>query len=269
VIWFVLAVAAAVVVLKGLVTIAEPQVVFFPSRGEDQTPAARGIPYQALRLETSDGEQIAAWQLDPPQPIADVLYFHGNGGNLSVWLPVIATLHQLKLRVLAVDYRGYGRSSGRPSERGLYRDAEAAVRQMLKSRTPGRPLVYWGRSLGGPVAAAAARVRPPDGLILESTFPDKASVVRSNPILRAVNLLSSYRFPTVEMLAAYRNPVLVMHAHGDTIIPHALGRELYDRLAAPKRFVTIPDADHNDLFVATRDAYWRPVLDFVAALRQG
>ena len=263
---FLLALAVGVLVLKGLVTVAEPKLVFFPSGGEDETPASLGIPYQALRLETSDGEQLAAWQLDPAEPIADVVYFHGNGGNLSLWLPVIATLHQLNLRVLAIDYRGYGLSSGTPSEDGLYRDAEAAVRHAAASRGEGRPLVYWGRSLGGVVAAAAARAVPPDGLILESAFPDKASVVRSSPILRVLNRLSSYRFATVEMLRGFRNPVLVLHARDDTIIPYALGREVYERLSPPKQFVTIEDADHNDLFVSTREPYWRPIREFIAAL---
>lgn len=275
-----LAMVLAVLVLKGLVTLAEPNLVFFPLRGESDTPSMLGIPYQPLQLETSDGERIAAWQLDPPQPIADVVYFHGNGGNLSVWLPVLATMHRMNLRVLAIDYRGYGLSSGTPSEDGLYRDAEAAVRSALAARIPadgqerpppgaGRPLVYWGRSLGGPVAAAAARAAAPDGLILESSFADKAAVVRSSPLLRALNLLARYRFPTVEMLRDYRNPVLVLHARDDTVVPYALGVELYERLSPPRRFVPLANTDHNDLFPPDRDDYWRPILEFVAKLPRG
>lgn len=264
-----LSVVIALVALKVLVTLAEPRLVFFPSPGEDDTPATLGIPYQALWIETADGERLAAWKLEPPQPVADVVYFHGNGGNLSVWLPVIVTLHQMNLRALAVDYRGYGLSSGTASEDGLYRDAEAAARHAIASRTPGRPLIYWGRSLGGPVAAAAARAAAPDGLILESTFPDKAAVVRSNPVLGLLNRLSRYRFATVDLLRDVRTPVLVLHAREDTIVRHALGRELFDRLGPPKQFVTIEGADHNDLFATTRDAYWRPILEFIAKLPQG
>jgi fermentation-respiration switch protein FrsA (DUF1100 family) len=254
-------------VLKALVGAAEPKFVFFPTRGEQETPATLGIPYSALRLHTSDGEQLVAWQLEPERPIADVVYFHGNGGNLSIWLPVLASLHQLDIRVLAVDYRGYGLSSGRPSEQGLYRDAEAVVSYAMARRAAGaRPLVYWGRSLGGPVAASAARVGSPDGLILESTFPDKAAVVRSSPLLRALNIFGSYRFATVEMLREFSKPVLVLHAQNDSVIPYSLGREVYERLRPPKQFVAIAGADHNDLFVASREAYWSPVLQFIASL---
>lgn len=261
-----LALAIAALVLKGIVTVMEPRLAFFPSPGENETPALLGIPYQSLRLQTSDGEQIAAWQLEPANPIADVVYFHGNGGNLSVWLPVLATLHERDLRVLAIDYRGYGQSTGRPSEDGLYLDAEAAVRHAAAGRTAGRPLVFWGRSIGGPVAAAASRVVTPDALILESTFPDKAGLLRSDPVLRALNLLTRYRFQTVRMLSDYSNPVLVLHAREDTVVPFALGRELFERLREPKQFVAIEGADHNDLFLPTRDTYWRPILDFISAL---
>jgi fermentation-respiration switch protein FrsA (DUF1100 family) len=221
-----------------------------------------------VRLDTSDGERLVAWQLEPERAIADVVYFHGNGGNLSVWLPVLATLHRLNLRVLAVDYRGYGLSTGTPSEQGLYRDAEAVVRHAVQRRQNEgrRPLVFWGRSLGGPVAASATRVEAPDGLILESTFVDKAAVVRSNPVLRALNVFGKYRFPTVEMLEDFRKPILVMHAPRDSVIPYALGRQLYERLSPPKQFAGIADADHNDLFDISRETYWKPVRDFIGGL---
>ncbi len=267
----VLAVVVGGLVLKALVSAVEPRIVFFPTAGEAETPATLGIRYESVRVPTADGEQIVAWQLEPERPVADVVYFHGNGGNLSVWLPVLASLHQLGLRVLAVDYRGYGLSSGTPSEQGLYRDAAAIVGHVLAHRPKagGRPLVYWGRSLGGPVAASATRVHAPDGLILESTFADKASVVQSQPVLRALNVFSRYRFSTVEMLGPFRNPVLVVHARRDAIIPYALGRELYARLSPPKRFADIEEGDHNDLFDISHDAYWKPIREFIAGLPRG
>jgi fermentation-respiration switch protein FrsA (DUF1100 family) len=262
-----LAVLVGGLLLKALVSAVEPRLVFFPLKGEDETPADLGIRYEAVRLDTADGERLVAWQLEPDRPVADIVYFHGNAGNLSVWLPVLATLHHLNLRVLALDYRGYGSSTGSPSEAGLYRDAEAVVRHVSRERGVGarRPLVFWGRSLGGPVAAAATRIEAPDGLILESTFADKAAVVRSNPVLRVLSLFARYRFPTVEFLETFRKPILVLHARGDSVISYALGRELYERLSTPKQFVEI-DGDHNDLFDRSRQAYWDPVLRFIGGL---
>lgn len=263
------AIVVAVVILillKLAVSRLEPAMVFFPLRGEDDTPASLGIRYTAVKLRTSDGVQLAAWQLEPDSPKADIVYFHGNGGNLSLWLPVLAAFHAFDYRVLAVDYRGYGSSEGSPSERGLTLDAEAAVRHAMRGRKPGRPVIYWGRSLGGPVAAAAARVVVPDALVLECTFPDKVSVIRWNPVFRVLNLFSSYRFDTVGTLRGFQKPVLIVHGDADTIIPYALGRELFERLDAPKQLVTLRGADHNDLFDARHEAYWTPLRAFIDAL---
>jgi pimeloyl-ACP methyl ester carboxylesterase len=259
---------AVLAMFKVLIGALEPRFVFFPSAGEDQNPAAIGITYDVVRLETADGVRLVAWQLEPDDPIADVVYFHGNGGNLSVWLPVFAALHAHDLRVLAVDYRGYGLSSGRPSEEGVYRDAEAVAQHAARHRVKSveRPVVFWGRSLGGPIAAAATRVIRPDGLILESSFADKAAVVRSHPVLRMLNVFGSYRFETVKLLQDFKGPVLVLHGDRDSIVPFALGRELYDRLETSKRFIEITGADHNDLVDVARTDYWTPVLEFIAAL---
>jgi len=264
-----LAAIAGLAMFKALIGALEPRLVFFPSAGEDRNPASLGIAYEAVRIETSDGERLVAWQLEPDDPIAEVVYFHGNGGNLSAWLPVFATLHAHNLRVLAVDYRGYGLSSGSPSEEGVYRDAEAVVKHAAghRSKSAERPLVFWGRSLGGPIAAAATHTVRPDGLILESSFADKAAVIRSNPVLRMLNVFGAYRFETVTLLKDFSGPVLVLHGNRDSIVPFALGRELHDLLHTPGRFVEIVGADHNDLIDASRTDYWTPVLDFVRNLR--
>ena len=262
-----LVVVVGTVMLKALVASIEPRFVFFPDKGETASPASLGVRFEQTTLTTSDGERIAAWQLEPPQPRADIVYFHGNGGNLSAWLPVLVALHRLDYRVLAVDYRGYGLSTGSPTEEGVYRDAEAAVRHADATRTPGRPLVFWGRSLGAAVAASATRVVMPEGLVLESGFPDKASIVRRQPVLRLLNAFASYRFATVEMLRGFPRPVLVMHGDADTIIPFALGRELFDGLAGPKRFVALRGADHNDFFDQDDRTYWTPVSQFIEGLR--
>jgi len=257
---------AVILILKLAVSRLEPSMVFFPLSGEDDTPATLGIRYHALKLRTADGVHIAAWQLEHDAPRADIVYFHGNGGNLSLWLPVFATFHSFGYRVLAIDYRGYGSSDGSPSESGLMLDAEAAVRHAASTRHSSCPLIYWGRSLGGPVAAAAARAVAPDALVLESTFPDKASVIRWNLVFRALNVFSSYRFDTIGALRGFRKPVLVVHGDADTIIPYALGQELFERLDAPKQFVTLRGADHNDLFDARHEAYWTPLRAFIDAL---
>jgi hypothetical protein len=266
--------------LKLLVWWLEPRMAFFPTRGVQETPAAAGLPFVDVRIPTEDGETLHAWWLEHPQPSAQVLFFHGNGGNLSMWLDVIAALRQRGFSVLAVDYRGYGDSTGRPSERGLYRDADAAVRVFTERRRAGSPVVYWGRSIGAAVAASAASRGEADALVLESPFPDMRSIFAGNPVMRLLTLFSSYRFPTSRFVDRYIDryeeryqdrsgpPLLVIHGDADTIIPYAAGTRVFDRARTTRKtLLAIPGADHNDLHVVSPDAYWRGIGEFVGSLR--
>src|SRR5262245_33795479 len=210
-----------------LVRLLAPRLAFFPTTGETVTPRDFGVRFEAVSITTSDGEQLHGWKLFAPTPHAEVLYFHGNGGNLSVWAPVLAAAAQQGVSVFAVDYRGYGRSTGRPSERGLYRDVEAVVDDFGARKHANVPVIYWGRSLGVVMAAYAATLHAPDGLILEAGFPDARSIMRSSPVLAVIGLFSSYRFPCAAFLQRVRAPVLVMHGDHDRVIPIAQGRALF------------------------------------------
>jgi uncharacterized protein len=263
---------ALVITMKWLVTRVEPRLTFFPSAGETETPKSIGLEYEAVSMRTADGETIAAWWMPHEAARADIVYFHGNGGNLSIWLPILAGVQASGLNVLAFDYRGYGRSTGSPTEKGLYRDADAVLAELARLRqresaagsTVRRPIIYWGRSLGGPVAAYATTVTRPDGLILESTFPDKRAVLGRQFVLRTLNLLASFRFETADMLRGFDRPTLVMHGDADSVVPYAAGRALFERLSEPKRFVTLRGADHNDFHPATAREYWAAVNDLVS-----
>jgi fermentation-respiration switch protein FrsA (DUF1100 family) len=257
--------------LKLLVIWIEPRMAFFPIPGVQETPATAGLKYQDVHIRTSDGETLHGWWLDHPEPRAQVIFWHGNGGNLSLWLDVPAALRRHGFSVLAVDYRGYGASTGAPSEKGVYLDADATVRDFHRRfRRPGVPVLYWGRSIGSTVAAASLSAGRPDGLILESPMPDARSVLRGNPILWALSFLSSYRFSTSGFLERYDGPLLVIHGDADSIIPYEAGRRVF--AAAPtsrKTFVTIAGADHNDPYVATSAHYWHGVDQFLAGLAAG
>jgi uncharacterized protein len=243
----------------------EPRMAFFPFRGEAETPRDFGVPFDAVDLKTSDGETLRAWRMTAPNARARLVYFHGNGGNLSNWAPILAGIAGRGYSVFAVDYRGYGVSTGRPTERGLYRDVEAAVAQAWPG--PQRtPIVYWGRSLGGSMAAYGATVAKPDGVIIDSGFPSARAVVRSSPLLAILSVFSSYRFPAGEFLNRANVPVLMMHGDHDSVIPYALGRQLHDEITAPKTFFTITGGDHNDAVAIDQAAYWSAVASFIASL---
>jgi uncharacterized protein len=254
----------ALVALAVIVRWIEPRVAFFPFHGESETPRDFGLAFDALTIDTRDGERLRAWTMRASDPRARVVYFHGNGGNLSNWAPILTGIVRQGYSVFAVDYRGYGLSSGRPTERGLYRDVEAVLARAWPDRDSRLPLIYWGRSLGGAMAAYAATVRAPDGVIVEAGFPDARSVVRGSP-LALVSFLASYRFPAAELLNRAGVRVLQLHGDRDSVIPFELGRELFDRLAVPKEFVVIRGGDHNDAAPPDPGAYWAAIDRFVQA----
>jgi fermentation-respiration switch protein FrsA (DUF1100 family) len=263
------AVVAGLVALKLLVLLLQPSLTFFPTRRLDGTPAEVGVPFRDLTIPTSDGETLNAWLLPHDRPRAQVLYFHGNGGNLWIWSPILLEIHARGMTVLALDYRGYGKSTGRPSEHGLYRDTEALVGYFQRElRAPGPPVVYWGRSLGATMAAYATTIAPPDGLILEGGFPDTAALLAGSPLLRTLGLFSSYRFPTARFAneggsGADPTPVLVLHGDADSVVPYDLGRRLFEKLEGEKRFHRVRGGDHNDVVLADPASYWEAVLGFV------
>src|SRR5262245_56102919 len=256
-------------ILVGLALFArwlEPRMAFFPTAGEDETPQAYGIPFTPLTIATADGERLHAWRMDPPAPRARVLYFHGNGGNLSNWAPILAAIVRRGYSVTAIDYRGYGVSTGRPTERGLERDADAFVRAAWLDDVEEIPTVFWGRSLGTAVAAYAATVRKPSGLIIESGFPDGRAVVRGSAVFAVLSLFATYRFPTAEHVNRAAVPVLQLHGDRDGVIPFALGQELFARIDGRKQFVVIAGGDHNDATLSDPKAYWEAIDRFVAGL---
>jgi fermentation-respiration switch protein FrsA (DUF1100 family) len=259
--------AVTLVALAVFVRWVEPRLAFFPFAGEAETPRDFGVAFEPLTIETKDGERLRAWLMPAAAPRARVVYFHGNGGNLSNWSPILAGIVKRGYSVIAVDYRGYGLSTGRPTEQGIYRDVDALVARAWPDAEPAVPLVYWGRSLGGTMAAYAATVRKPAGVILESGFPDARSVTRGSPALAFLSLFSSYRFPTADFINRANVPVLQLHGDHDSVIPFELGRELSGRIHGRKEFVVIAGGDHNDTAPPDPQAYWAAIDRFAASLR--
>ena len=255
-----------VLLMWPLVRWIEPRMAFFPTAGEWETPQNFGVPFDGITIDTADGERVHAWVMRATAARAKVVYFHGNGANLSNWSPILTGIVKRGYSVVAFDYRGYGKSTGHPTERGLYRDVDAVVKHASTARSPAIPTIYWGRSLGTAMAAYAATVQPPDGIILESGFENARAAVRGSAILVALSCFSSYRFPTAEFVNRAKRPALVMHGSRDRVIPFARGRELFDALTVPKEFVAIEGGDHNDDVPRDAEAYWSAVDRFTDGL---
>jgi len=247
----------------------EAAVIFHPER------AARGGVWRVPRgteevwFRTADGVRLYGWFFRPAREPSGttVIYFHGNGGNLSYCDWVGESLSARGFDVLLFDYRGYGRSEGETAgERGLYADADAAYDFVTRERgVAPRRVVLYGQSLGTAAAADLASRRECGALVLESglsSAADMAGVVI--PWLpRFVRGLTKNKLDTVGKLPRVGCPVLVAHGDRDEIIPVEQGRRLFDAAPEPKRLQIVPGAGHNDLTAVGGEKYLDALADFV------
>ncbi len=220
---------------------------FQPERRIAMTPARFGVDHEDLWFTAADGTRINAWFVRAQNPIAHVLYAHGNGGNIGDRSPILALLAAAGLDVLTFDYRGYGRSTGRPSERGLYLDARAARRALLAR--PGvdpERVVYLGKSLGGAVVTELATEFAPAAMILMSTFTGLRDAARAVYPFIPKPLVPD-AFPSLRRIRSLDVPVFVMHGDADELLPVDMGRALHAAASEPKRLCIYPGAGHNTL----------------------
>lgn len=234
--------------------------LFHPTPGVDLRPADLGIDAEEVFIETEDDVRIHAFFLPGEGPAGDggraILFLHGNAGNASHRLPNAAALARLGSDVLLLDYRGYGRSDGSPSEPGVYADARAGLAHLVEARgVPEERVVLFGRSLGGAVAIDLARERPLAGVIVESTFTSLADMGTrvAGPLAR----LFARGFDSLHKIASVRAPLLFFHGDRDGIVPFALGRRLFEAAPEPKAFEVVEGAGHND----TVEVGGRPYLE--------
>lgn len=241
--------------------------LFFPSRAIEQTPAQAGLSYHELALDTQDGERLHGWRLDARcAPIGHVLLCHGNGGNVGDRVPFAALLTAAGFDVVVFDYRGYGRSSGKPSEQGTYLDARAALASLLAQ--PGveaSRVLLLGESLGGAVAVDLALAHPPAGLVLLSTFTSVRAMARLHyPFIPAALVPDAY--PSLRRIGALRAPLLVLHGEGDDVVPLSHARNLFEAAPEPKRITTFPGVGHDDIVALAGEALAREIASWARGL---
>lgn len=222
--------------------------LYLPSRAVTQTPASAGLTYRDVELTTDDGVALHAWWVKRRAAAAGhVLLCHGNAGNIGDRVMHAALLAAAGFDVLLFDYRGYGRSSGRPDEQGTYRDARAALRWLHERPEVDRDRVlYLGESLGGAVALELALEHPPAGVVLLSAFASVREMARRHYGL-IPNALVPDAYPSLRLIGGLRAPLLVLHGEDDMIVPVQQGRALFDAAPQPKRLRVVVGAGHNDI----------------------
>jgi fermentation-respiration switch protein FrsA (DUF1100 family) len=240
---------AAIILYGGFVAllyVAQRSLQYFPER-ERTTPWAADLPEaEEAMLDTADGERVIVWHVPARDDQPIFLYFHGNGGSLRWRSPRFRALIADGSGLVALSYRGYGGSSGRPTETGLVQDAAAAY-SFAVARYPPERIVVWGESLGSGVALALAAEQPVGHLVLEAPFTSAADVGAQHYWFVPVRLLMKDQFRSDLRVGKVVAPVLVVHGEDDAVVPVTLGERLFGLIRAPKRFVRVASAGHEDL----------------------
>lgn len=255
---FLVALALGAAAFTLLTWVLQRRLLYFPV-GTPPPVEQLLIGGEAVTLTTYDGLELEAWFV-PSGPTA-VLVLPGNGGNRANRAPLARALAAEGLSVLLVDYRGYGGNPGRPSEEGLRSDARAAVAWLADHPDIDR-IVYFGESLGTALAAWLATERAPVALVLRSPFPSLGALARLHygPV---PDWFLRDRFQAMEQVHPLDVPLLVVVGERDEIVPVDLSRRLYAAAKEPKRFVTVPDAGHNDPALLEGDLFVHAFTSFL------
>jgi fermentation-respiration switch protein FrsA (DUF1100 family) len=255
----------AYLVVLLILMLLEEKLIFFPTKypAGDWHPA--GLPVQDAEFHAADGTRLHGWYLPHEDPRAVVLFCHGNAGNVTHRADVLRMLHRVVgVSVLILDYRGYGRSEGSPSEGGILADARAA-RTWLAEReaVDPRDVVLLGRSLGGAVVVDLAAEDGARALVLESTFTSITDLAAHYYPWVPVRWLVRTRLDAAGKIAAYKGPLLQSHGDADSIVPFPFGVRLFDAANEPKEFITLHGQDHNDM---PKIAYYEALIEFLDGL---
>ena len=265
---FILVVAACYGLLVVVVYFMQGRMLYLsgvPGRTLTMTPTNVGMDYQDVSIETTDGVTLHGWFI-VGRSSQVLLFFHGNAGNISHRLDSIAQFQELRLSVLIIDYRGYGQSEGRTTERGIYRDADAAWHYLIEGRgIVASDIVIFGRSLGASVASRLAAQYQPSALIVESSFTSVPDIAQDLYPWLPARWLSRLSHATRDYVRDVRCPVLVVHSRDDEIIPFHHGEAIFASANEPRTLLAIRGT-HNDAFLRDERTYIEGLRTFLTGL---
>jgi uncharacterized protein len=235
--------------------------IFYPERQLAGSPSDDGMEFQDVTLQDPDGRRIHGWFI-PGRRRAVVLFFHGNAGNISHRIEKIRLLFYPEISSLMIDYHGYGRSHGKPSEKTCYLDALTSWEYLVSERHfESNQIILFGESLGGAVAVDLATRKDVGAMILESTFPNIGVV--ANRFLPGLSVFLKRKFDSLSKISRVHVPLLQLHGDQDDLVPYGLGRRLFEAANEPKEFFTINGAHHNDTYEIGGEAYFQAIREFI------
>ncbi len=237
--------------------------VFFPETLLEFTPDELNLRYEDVYFETEDGERLHGWFFPVEEKSPVVLFCHGNAGNISHRLENIKLLVDQKLQVFIFDYRGYGRSSGSPSEKGLRLDGLAAHDYLTKrADISAAQIIPFGRSLGATVAMEISIGRKTRSMMIEGAFTSTREMARTMPLFYPISFMLPRSYDNLEKIGRVTVPKLVIHGTEDEIVPFSMGKRLFEAASPPKYFFPVDGAGHNDTFTTGAEIYAETIARF-------
>jgi len=261
------AVAAGILLVAVTVRVIENHLIYFPPRFPEGFPSPRTYQGEVedLWLLTADGVRINAFYHSNPASKQVLLWFHGNAENIGYGLEHLRSLAKIGVNILAVDYRGYGRSEGKPDEAGVYLDADAAYDYLIQQRHfRAQDIFIYGHSLGGAVAINLASRRPCGGLIVQSSFTTARAMARRVFAIPLIEYVVKSRFDSLHKIRDVHAPILIVHGTRDEVVPIEMGQQLFQAAPEPKRFYPIERATHNNLMEVGGASYLACLQTFIA-----
>ena len=246
----------------------ENRLVFYPDEGFDDSPSNWNLSYRDVLLRTQDGEKLHCWYFPLRKESLTLLFCHGNAGNISHRIDNIERLVKRGIAVFLLGYRGYGKSTGRPSEKGIYLDGLAAYDYLVESEriSPDR-IALFGRSLGGAVAIEVALHREVKCLVVESTFTSLRDMSKTTFPWSLFSPLVPNHYDSGSKIAALSVPKLIVHGKNDEIVPFWMGEKLFALAKDKKKFLAIQGAGHNDTYIVGGTVYLNGLVNFISAAR--
>jgi len=244
--WFLIFLTTCYLTLLALMYVAQRSLMYLPETVRTP-PAEAGLgEAEEVTLDTADGERVIAWHIPPRGERPVWLYFHGNGGALRYRTDRFRDLTAQGEGLVALSYRGYAGSTGRPTEAGLIADARAAYDFAVK-RYGAERIVLWGESLGSGVALALAAERPVARVVLEAPFLSAVDIAAGIYPWLPVRWLMKDPFRSDLRVARVKAPILILHGDRDEVVPISSSQLLYKLITSPRRFVRLPGGGHENL----------------------
>jgi len=239
--------------------------IFFPTRKIELRPDYIGLTYEDVYFDSADGVRLNGWFIPASRSSPTILLCHGNAGNIGHRLGIIRLFNRSNLNVFIFDYRGYGQSSGRPSEKGTYLDARAAYDYLVsRSDIDKDKIIFYGKSLGGAVAVDLASRVNPCAVIIESAFTSTLDIARELYPFLPVRLMVTMKYDTLSKIKGLRAPKLIIHSIDDEIVPFHHGRRLFEDAAGPRQFYQM-SGGHNEAVSEAEDEFAERIDKFLSA----